>query len=69
MNKITKRSLDNIVRRIQSFICVEYNKFGESNAQKVTDYLLAIHLINKEFKTNYSIKPKSYKIIQLPLED
>jgi hypothetical protein len=66
MDNETKKSLDNVVKELQKFICVEYNKFGEPDKERVKDYLIAIQLINKEFKTNYSLNPKRYHITELP---
>jgi len=69
MNKQTKKALDNIVQKFQSWICVERDKTSTPNQEKVIDYLIPILFINKEFGTNYSITPKKYDITKLPLED
>lgn len=69
MDEESKKSLDNVVKRLQSVICVEYKKAGEPNKTRVTNYLSAIYIINKEFKTNYSLAPYIYEITKLPARD
>lgn len=69
MDEESKKSLDNVVKRLQSVICVEYGKIGVPNDTRVTDYLVAISIINKEFGTNYSTLPISYNITKLPARE
>lgn len=69
MDEETKTHLDNLVKRLQSPICVEYKKTGTPNILRVTNYLVAISEINREFKTNYSINPRTYDITKLPAID
>jgi hypothetical protein len=66
MNDKTKKSLDEVVKQLQKFICMEYNKYSKPDSEKVNDYLRVIQLINKEFKTNYSLDSKKYHITELP---
>jgi hypothetical protein len=73
MDEETKKSLDNVVRQLQSRVCVEYAKYGTPNKDEIVGYLLPILLINQEFRTNYSMDIKKFKpidsITKLPLID
>jgi len=69
MDEETKKCLDNVVKTLQSFVCVEYGKVGKPDKSKVENYLGAILIINQEFKTNYSLKSEKYNITKLPLMD
>lgn len=66
MDEETSKRLDNLVKRLQSPICVEYMKTGIPDSKRVVDYLVAIYEVNKAFDTNYSINPKEYNITKLP---
>lgn len=69
MDERTKKSLDNVIKEMQELICVEYNKVGRPDSEKVTNYLIPILIINREFGTNYSLKPLKYNITKLLCEE
>jgi len=69
MDNETKKCLDKLVAKFQSFICVEYAKVGGPNEEEVKKYLFPIATINHEFKTNYSLTPKKYIFNKLPITD
>jgi hypothetical protein len=68
---ITKKSLDNVVKRLQEAVCVEREKLGRGiqNLPEIEEYLIPIAIINQEFETKYSVNYKIYDINNLPLEE
>ncbi|VVB82183.1 Uncharacterised protein [uncultured archaeon] len=69
MDEETNKRLDILVKRLQSTICVEYQKVGKPDRKRVTNYLVAISEINRAFDTNYSTNPKEYNITKLPAKE